>query len=26
VRVVLRLKEYEAAGYFDWADFVVTIT
>ena len=23
VRVVLRLKEYQAAGYFDWADMVV---
>ena len=26
VRVVLRLKEYQAAAYFDWADFAVTIT
>ena len=26
VRIVLRLKEYQAAAYFDWADMVVTIT
>ena len=25
-RIVLRLKEYQAAAYFDWADMVVTIT
>jgi len=25
-RIVLRLKEYQLSGYFDWADLVVTVT